>query len=131
MGGAGLVARRLAWPALLLLAAAAMFGFGVVPARTFLDRREQVAVAEQRLAQLEQANADARQRRDRLETDEEIERLARENYGLVKPGEEAYKIVPPPRPPADIPDVWPFERLGRGLGDPPSTAGSTTSEPPR
>jgi cell division protein FtsB len=115
-GRAGLVARRLAWPVLLTVVVAAVFGFGVVPTRSYLDRRQQVAAAEARLAELEHANAQARDRRDGLQTDAEVERLAREHYGLVKEGEEAYKIVPPPRPPVDIPDVWPFERLNRRLG---------------
>jgi cell division protein FtsB len=115
-GGVGLLARRLAWPVLLTVVVGAVFGFGVVPTRSYLDRRQQVAAAEARLAQLEQANAQARDERDRLRTDAEVERLAREHYGLVKPGEEAYKIVPPAQPPADIPDVWPFERLNRRLG---------------
>jgi cell division protein FtsB len=114
--GVGLVARRLAWPVLITVVIAAVFGFGVVPARSYLDRRQQVAAAEERLAEIEQVNADARARRDKLQTEAEIERLARERYGLVKRGEEAYKIVPPPQEPAEVPDVWPFERLNRRLG---------------
>jgi cell division protein FtsB len=118
-GRVGLVARRLAWPALLTIVASAVFGFGIVPTRSYLDRREQVAVTEDHLAELEQANARSRQQRDRLRTDAEVERLAREQYGLVKEGEEAYRIVPPPQPPSEIPDVWPFERLA-GAGPPAS-----------
>jgi cell division protein FtsB len=111
-----LVARRLAWPVLFTLVVAAVFGFGVVPARSYLDRRQQVATAEARLAELERSNAEAQARKDKLKTPEEIEKQAREHYGLVREGEEAYKIVPPPSAPADIPDVWPFERLNRRLG---------------
>jgi cell division protein FtsB len=101
---------------LITVVVAAVFGFGVVPTRSFLDRRQQVATAEERLAQLERANAESREQRDRLKTDAEVERLAREHYGLVKRGEEAYRIVPPPQPPVEVPDVWPFERLNRQLG---------------
>jgi cell division protein FtsB len=114
--GVGLVARRLAWPVLITVVIAAVFGFGVVPTRSYLDRRQQVAAAEARLAELEHANAEARERRDKLQTDGEVERLAREHYGLVKRGEEPYKIVPPAQPAAEVPDVWPFERLNRRLG---------------
>jgi cell division protein FtsB len=113
---AGLVARRLAWPVLITVVVAAVFGFGVVPTRSYLDRRQQVATAEERLAELERANAESREQRDRLKTDAEVEKLAREHYGLVKKGEEAYRIVPPPQAPAEVPDVWPFERLNRRLG---------------
>jgi cell division protein FtsB len=112
----GLVARRLAWPVLITVVVAAVFGFGVVPTRSYLDRRQQVAAAEARLAELERANADAQAQKDKLKTDAEIERQAREHYGLVREGEEAYKIVPPAQAPAEVPDVWPFTRLNRRLG---------------
>jgi cell division protein FtsB len=112
----GLVARRLAWPVLITVVIAAVFGFGVLPTRSYLDRRQQVATAEERLAEIEEANAEARARRDKLQTDAEIERLAREQYGLVRRGEEAYRMVPPAQPPAEVPDVWPFSRLNRRLG---------------
>ena len=49
-----------------------------------------------------------------LGTDAEIERLARENYNLVRPGEEAYAVLPPPPPVPELPDTWPFDRL-RGV----------------
>lgn len=32
-----------------------------------------------------------------LETDDEIERTARENFDLVYPGEESYRILPAPQ----------------------------------
>jgi cell division protein FtsB len=114
--GVGLVARRLAWPVLITVVIAAIFGFGILPTRSYLDRRQQVAAAEERLARIEQANDEAQRRRERLLTDAEIERLAREGFGMVKEGEEAYKIVPTPEPPTEVPDVWPFERLNRPLG---------------
>jgi cell division protein FtsB len=116
MSRVGLVARRLAWPVLITVVVAAVFGFGVVPTRSYLDRRQQVTAAEERLAELEEANAEARQQRERLLSDAEIERLARESYGLVREGEEAYRIVPPAEAPTEIPDVWPFVRLNRRLG---------------
>jgi cell division protein FtsB len=116
----GPLARRLAWPVVLTVVAAAVFGFGVVPTRSYLDRRQQVNVAEQRLAELEAANAQSREHRDRLQSDAEVERLAREHYGLVKKGEEAYKIVPPPASATGIPDVWPFENLSRRPGPAPT-----------
>ena len=107
----GLIARRLAWPVFITVVVVAVFGFGVIPTRTYLDRRQQVTAAEQRLEAVREANDEDKRRIERLGTDAEIERLAREHYGLVHRGEEPYKIVPPPQPPVDIPDVWPFDRL--------------------
>ena len=51
-----------------------------------------------RLHVLKTENKSLDQRVARLQDDAEIERLAREQYGLVKPGEEAYAILPSPSP---------------------------------
>ena len=42
---------------------------------------------------------------------DELERLAREEYGYAKVGEEVYHVLPPPRDPLKVPDAWPFTRL--------------------
>jgi hypothetical protein len=44
-------------------------------------------------------------------TAEEIERLAREQYNLVFPGEEAYAVLPAPLPELDLPALWPFGEM--------------------
>ena len=72
----------------------------VFPARTYLDQRRRLAATEQRLRALAQHNAELTARVQLLNTDAEIERLARAQYSLVKPGEEAYAILPAPPPPA-------------------------------
>ena len=56
-------------------------------------------------------NAAYEERIERLQTVEEIERLAREQYNLVFPGEEAYAVLPAPLPELDLPTVWPFGPL--------------------
>jgi hypothetical protein len=47
-----------------------------------------------------------------LQEDAEIERLAREQYNLVMPGEEAYAMLPaaPPPPPPVPPEPEPEDR---------------------
>ena len=71
----------------------------VFPARTYLEQHRRLAATEQRLRVLSQRNSELTARVQRLNTDAEIERLARERYNLVKPGEEAYAILPAPPPP--------------------------------
>ena len=71
---------------------------GVFPARTYLTQRRNLAAAEERIEVLSEHNRALAGRAKRLHTDAEIERLAREQYNLVKPGEEAYAILPPPEP---------------------------------
>ena len=83
----------------------------VFPASTYLDQRADTAEAEERLGVLRAQNAAYEERIERLQTAEEIERLAREQYNLVFPGEEAYAVLPAPLPELDLPEVWPFGDL--------------------
>lgn len=85
----------------LVVTSLAMVGFlfiAVFPTRTFFAQRGEIARASERLAVLGEQNRRLESQVDRLERDEEIERLARAEYNLVRPGEEAYAIVSPPAP---------------------------------
>lgn len=84
----------------------AMVVWAVFPTRTYLEQREATHRAEERLAVLEAETAELEARAARLDSDAEIERLAREDHGLVRPGEEAYVILPPPLPDVDLPELW-------------------------
>lgn len=95
----------------------AVLAVGVFPTRAFLDQRSQTSQAEQRLAVLREQNQALADRLEALTSPEEIERLAREQYSLVRPGEEAYSVLPAPLPALELPDVWPFGPLG-GTADP-------------
>ncbi len=88
-----------------------LLAVGVFPTRTFLDQRADTRESEQRLSVLRDQNVALTERMDRLTTNEEIERLAREQYNLVFPGEEAYVLLPAPLPPLELPTVWPFGPL--------------------
>jgi cell division protein FtsB len=90
----------------LLLASVVLVGvlfLFVLPGRTYLAQRRTVAAAETRVKVLSQANAQLEQQAKRLQTDAEIERIARQQYGMVKPGEVPYAILPPKQPPAPPP----------------------------
>ena len=70
----------------------------VLPGRTYLDQQRSLAAADTRLHVLSNENHKLQQQIQQLQTDGEIERLARQQYGLVKPGEQAYAILPPAQP---------------------------------
>ena len=72
-----------------------LFAF-VYPTRTFLDQRNETNKARAQLETLQAENARLARESKRLSTDSEIERLAREQYGLVKPGERSFVILPAP-----------------------------------
>ncbi len=93
---------------------AAVFGVlavTVFPTSTYLDQRADTSEVEQRLAVLRAQNVAYEARIERLETVAEIERLAREQYNLVFPGEEAYAVLPAPLPELELPAIWPFGEL--------------------
>jgi cell division protein FtsB len=91
----------------LLLAAVVLAGLlflFILPGRTYLSQRNNLSSAAARIRVLGVGNAKLEQRVKQLQTDGEVERLAREQYGLVKPGEQAFAILPPkPRPPPPRP----------------------------
>jgi len=107
--------RRLMWPLLALVTVIGLLFIGMYPVRTFLAQRGSLSRAEHQLEVLKQQNAQLDQRVQALNTDTEIEQLARERYNLVRPGEEAYAILPSPPPPIVLPAVWPFSGLAQRL----------------
>jgi cell division protein FtsB len=81
---------------LLFLLIGAAFLTQVVPYRQIIDAQRQVSTATQRLASLEAENQSLQSDLDALNTDEEVEKLAREKLGYVRPGETAYVVLDPP-----------------------------------
>jgi cell division protein FtsB len=76
------------------LSLAVLAGLAVLPARTWLTQRQAMSDARADLARVESEVAELRADLELLQTDAEIERLAREDFDLVYPGEESYRIVP-------------------------------------
>ena len=68
----------------------------VYPTRTFMQQRRELNGAQQRLQVLEQSTKSLQRDNVRLQSDAEVERRAREDYGLVRPGETPYVLVPAP-----------------------------------
>lgn len=66
----------------------------VFPTRSYLTERGNLNSTSHQLQSLNAQNRQLSAQIGRLNTDSEIERLARKDYGLVKPGEEAYAILP-------------------------------------
>lgn len=72
----------------------AIFVFGVFPTGSFLEQRGELRDSEEELAELREENSQLEERIERLGSDAEIEREARE-FGLVRPEEENYLIIAP------------------------------------
>jgi cell division protein FtsB len=99
--------RRLVWAlAGSVLFVGALFLFAL-PARTWIGQRHSLDAAARRVRVLSAENARLQQEQKLLQTDAEIERIARQQYGLVKPGEQAYAILPAKAAPPTIPPARP------------------------
>jgi cell division protein FtsB len=64
------------------------------PVRTYLEQQRRISVAEQRLRILDQQTATLEAQRERAEAPGEIVRIARDRFGMVKPGEQPWAVVP-------------------------------------
>jgi cell division protein FtsB len=74
----------------------------VAPLRTLLEQRGQLGELGRQTAELRRENADLNAEIDMLEDPRNLERMARECLGMVRPGEIAFVTVPrkgaPPAP---------------------------------
>lgn len=81
----------------------------IFPFRRMIALDRAIAAEQVALTEIEAENRALAAERDALLTDAEVERVAREKYGYVKPGEQPYVVVTPdvevlPPPPAVEPE---------------------------
>jgi len=84
---------KLATVLLGLSVIALLFAF-VYPTSTFLRQRSELGATRSRLDRLQSETRRLLADSKKLRGDAEVERLAREQYGLVRPGETPYVLVP-------------------------------------
>ena len=103
----------------------------VLPTRAWLGQRHDIAAAEQKLSVIQTENAKLEDRLKALQTPEEIERVAREQYNLAGRGEQVFSVLPAPAL-TNLPSGWPYPLLNeivaaRAAATAPATAPATTS----
>ena len=106
--GSGWAARR----------CAAVLAFAVFPTSTYLDQRADTPRPRSASACSAPRTRPTRSASSGSRRVEEIERLAREQYNLVFPGEEAYAVLPAPLPELDLPTRLAL-RSAAAAADPP------------
>ncbi len=93
---------RLAIASLVLVGALFLFVF---PTSAVLHQRDQLSDAKERLAVLKEQTKKLDDASKRVQSDDEIERLARDRFNMVKPGEQAWAVVPEPTTTTTTPPV--------------------------
>lgn len=101
--------RGKAWLVVALLALVGVLFLAGFPARDYVAQRRERREVAARIRSLAEENRALTDRQARLQTDGEIERLARQHYNLVRPGEEVFAIIPGD-PPAPAPSPAPGPR---------------------
>lgn len=89
---------RARWRSGVLIAIFVVAGFaatGVLPVREYLERGDVVNEAQIELDRLRAENSELADNVDALYTGQEVERIAREQYGFVRPGEIVYVVTEP------------------------------------
>ena len=89
-----------------LVLAGAMYVF-VFPARTYLAQQRSIAAEQRQVAALQAEDAKLAAESASLKSDATIERIAREEYGLVEPGQQAFTVLPPPASQRSAPSSHP------------------------
>jgi len=84
--------------AVVLLGALALTVSGILPFRQLISQQRQIERSQEQLSALTSENRALAEDIEMLGTDAEIERLARDQFGLVRPGETAYVVVLPDAP---------------------------------
>ena len=68
----------------------------VAPLQQIIERRAEIPVLQEKIRETSAYNAEQRRLAESLNTPEGVERAAREDYGMIRPGEKIY-ILPEAR----------------------------------
>jgi cell division protein FtsB len=70
------------------------------PVRTYLGVKSEIAAQERTVSVLQAEDSKLSHEKAALQQPATIERLARQDYGLVMPGQQAFQVLPSPAPAA-------------------------------
>ena len=102
--------RRAPWILLVLLVALAITVVGIFPFRQIIAQHRQVDMTQAKLDALVGENARLEGEIELLQTPTEMERIAREEFGVVRRGETAYMATAPDEDP--VPSAPQSELVG-------------------
>jgi cell division protein FtsB len=110
-------ARRRRTAIVAALALSALLLAAWFPASALLHQHEALAATAAQLHDLKAQDQQLTQEQHRLNSPAEIERLARQQYKLVSPGQHAYEVLPPN---SNVPasTLYPGDPARQGLADP-------------
>jgi cell division protein FtsB len=102
--------RRAVRTLLVVVALGGLLFLFILPGRTWLQQRRTMSSAEHRLQVLQTENSALAKRAAQLQNSAYVEQIARQQYGLVRPGERSYGILPPTATTTTTPTTVPGPR---------------------
>ena len=103
-------ARILLWVGIPLVVLAGFAALFIVPTKSYLNQRKQYNENVRKLEAVQAANARLDGQIKALQTDAEVERIARARYNLVRNGDQIIAVLPAPAP-NPLPNEWPYTLL--------------------
>ena len=97
----------------LVIAAALIASLFVLPVKSWLQQRDDLARKQNELAVLTNANAQLAADVNRLQTPEGIKEAARQEVGFVSIGEQRISVLPTPSAPLTLPAGWPYDAISQ------------------
>jgi cell division protein FtsB len=94
-------------PIVVLAGFASLF---IPPTRSYLNQRRQYTENLRKLEAVQAANGRLESQIAALDTDGEVERIARARYNLVRDGDQIIAVLPAPTP-NQLPNEWPYTLL--------------------
>lgn len=103
-------ARILLWVGIPIVVLAGFAALFIVPTKSYLNQRTQYNENLRKLEAVQAANARLDSQIEALQTDAEVERIARARYNLVRNGDQIIAVLPAPAP-NPLPNEWPYTLL--------------------
>jgi cell division protein FtsB len=95
----------------VVIAAALIASLFVLPVKSWMQQRDDMARKQNELDQLSKANAQLATDVNRLQTPDGIKEAARQDVGYGVPGEKRVTVLPLPAAPLALPAGWPYDAI--------------------
>jgi cell division protein FtsB len=97
----------------MVIAAALAASLFVLPVKSWLQQRDDLARKQNQLAVLSNANAQLAADVSRLNTPDGIKEAARQEVGMVGFGEQRISVLSTPNAPVTLPTGWPYDAISQ------------------
>ena len=101
------------WLVAMVIAAALIASLFVLPVKSWLQQRDDLAKKQNELAVLSDANAQLAADVNRLQTPDGIKEAARQEVGYVGVGEQRISVLSTPDAPVTLPTGWPYDAIAQ------------------